>query len=285
MDFNKIFKYSWEIFVKDIIPLIVGGFIAGLVGLFTLGIMAGPLYGGLIKMVVRRVRENKTPEIGDIFSAMDQFGTLFITSIVLLILISLGFILCIIPGVLLFTIWMYVFVYIVDKKLSMSDAMSSSKDLVFRVGFGMHIVMVIIFAVISGILGITYIGTFVASPFILVVICVMYFIFNNEEHLLVQKSPSNAFQVGVNNDISKSDMSQKNNYVSPLSAAGPVQTQESNLNNKKVASIVCSNCGNRSTSGAFCVECGAPLKLVCSNCKKELVAQAKFCPSCGSKLD
>lgn len=87
MDINKIFRYSWELFVKDIVPLIVGGLIASILGAITFTILIGPLYGGLFKMVIRRIREGKQPEIGDIFSAMDQFWVLFLTTIVIWILI------------------------------------------------------------------------------------------------------------------------------------------------------------------------------------------------------
>ncbi len=295
MDFNKIFKYSWELFVKDIVPLIVGGLIAGIVGFITLGILAGPLYGGLIKMVLRRVREQKTPEIGDIFSAMDQFGTLFLTFLVLTILVLIGTFLCIIPGLLLATIWMYVVVYIVDKKVSMGEAMSKSKALVSQVGFGMHLVMLIIFGFISGILSITYIGSFVATPFIAVVVCVMYFIFNNEEHLLMQKAPGSVFEVQaaginpnqppVNTYNQPQSVQQGTNAPPPAAVPVPVQPQPPVQSVPNVASLVCSNCGNKGGAGAFCIECGAPLKVVCSKCRKELVSGAKFCPSCGSKLE
>ncbi|MGC9044208.1 MAG: hypothetical protein ACP5KG_10165, partial [Myxococcota bacterium] len=105
MDFNRIFKFSWELFVKDVVALIVGGLIAGILSVITLGILAGPLHGGLTKMDIRRVRENRPAEIGDVFSAMDQFGTLFLTTLVIGIILIIGFALCIIPGLLLSTIW------------------------------------------------------------------------------------------------------------------------------------------------------------------------------------
>ncbi|MGC8927969.1 MAG: zinc ribbon domain-containing protein [Myxococcota bacterium] len=288
MDFNRIFKYAWELFVKDIVPLIVGGLIAGILSVVTLGILAGPLYGGLTKMVIRRVRENRPAEIGDVFSAMDQFGTLFLTTLVIGIILIIGFALCIIPGLLLSTIWIYVIVLIVDKKLSMGEAMSGSKSLVMQVGFGMHLIMVLIFGLISGILSITYIGGLVASPFVLVVICVMYFLFNNEEHLLAKATSS--VPSTLNNSTPFQESKQPSAVeqrvenppvVTPVSPPSQPQAQQMH----KTAMLVCAGCGNKGGSGAFCIECGAPLKLVCSNCKRELMAGARFCPSCGSKLE
>ncbi|GEM_PF-4339542 len=283
MDFNKIFKYSWDLFLKDVVPLIVGGLIAGILGVITLGVLIGPLYGGLVKMIIRRVRENRPAEIRDVFSAMDQFGTLFITTLVLGILITIGFFLCIIPGLLLATIWMYVYVFIIDKKVSMGDAMSLSKKLVSQNGFGMHLVVLLILGVISGILSITYIGSFVASPFILVVICVMYFIFNSEEHLLSSSniSPSPQQSSSQNNAQMSIEQNQNLKPVSPI-----VSTPQPDAGTAPLrAMAVCAACGKKAGNGAFCTECGAQLNIVCSNCKKKLVPGARFCPSCGLKLE
>jgi len=282
MDFNKIFKYSWELFVKDIVALIVGGLLAGILGMITLGVLIGPLYGGLVKMVIRRIREKRPAEIGDVFSAMDQFGTLFITTLVLGIAILIGTMLCIIPGLLLGTIWMYVFVFIIDKKMGMGEAMSASRALVSRVGFGMHLVMLLIMGLISGILSITYIGGLVASPFLLIIVCVMYFIFNNEESLLASQSASGY-------PVQPQAVPQQNEVIIPPAAPPVVSQPEAPIKppavEHRTATLVCSSCRNKAGSGAFCTECGAPLKLVCSNCNKELVSGARFCPGCGSKIE
>jgi len=286
VDFNKIFKYSWELFVKDIVPLIVGGLIASILGVVTLGILAGPLYGGLVKMIIRRVREKRPAEIGDVFSAMDQFGTLFITSLVLTILIILGLFLCIIPGILLATIWLYVFIFIVDKKMGMGEAMSASKDLVSRVGLGMHLVMILVFGVISGLLSLTYIGGIVVYPFILVVVSVMYFLFNGEEALLAGATGKEV--VNLSAPSSFDTYSPKEVVISPVPPSVTPQPNPvaSPAVERRSATAVCASCGNKvSTAGAFCTECGAPLKLVCSNCKKELASGARFCPVCGSKIE
>jgi len=114
MDFKKIFKYSWELFVKDIVALIVGGLIIFYIPNLTIilfsyiikesdsiilsfafisiiilfWVFTGPLYGGLIKMVIRRIREKRPAKIGDVFSAMDQFGALFISYFIILLLIT-----------------------------------------------------------------------------------------------------------------------------------------------------------------------------------------------------
>lgn len=293
MDLNKIFKYAWEIFVKDIVVLLVGGLIAGILSFITLGILGGPLYGGIVRMIIRRIRENKSAEIGDIFSAMNQFGVLFLTTLVLGILIFLGFALCIVPGILLATIWMYVLVFIVDKRLSMGEAMSKSKELVTRVGFGMHLVVLLILGVIAGVLSVTYIGGLVVSPFFIVVVCVMYFMFTGEENLLVRVTSRTE---NMSQQLSSPPIQPDKSPVvdrSPPVVPAPVDVTPkgadqsySVASNVRVAYLACQRCNARVEGGAaFCIECGAPLKIVCSNCKKELISGARFCPSCGFRIE
>lgn len=49
--------------------------------------------------------------------------------------------------------------------------------------------------------------------------------------------------------------------------------------------MVCPACGKITPKGKFCVECGAPLSKVCSNCGAKLPSGAKFCLECGEKVE
>lgn len=52
------------------------------------------------------------------------------------------------------------------------------------------------------------------------------------------------------------------------------------LNNE----IICPNCGKKTPSGKFCVECGHALVNKCPNCGAEISYNGKFCVECGTKL-
>jgi hypothetical protein len=186
VDISRVLKNGWELFVKDIGPLLIGYLIAGILSVLTLLILTGPLFGGLFKMVFRRVREGRTAEIGDVFDCMDQFGALFIAVLVLSISIGVGLILLIIPGVYLATIWIYVIPLIVDKKLSLSEAMSKSKELVMANDIGTHFAMLLLIgigsAVLSGITGGA--GNLLVGPLTIAVIGAMYFIVQGESDKL-----------------------------------------------------------------------------------------------------
>jgi hypothetical protein len=186
VDISRVLKNGWELFVKDIGPLLIGYLIAGILSVLTLLILTGPLFGGLFKMVFRRVREGRTAEIGDVFDCMDQFGALFIAVLVLSISIGVGLILLIVPGVYLATIWIYVIPLIVDQKLSLSEAMSKSKELVMANDIGTHFAMLLLIgigsAVLSGITGGA--GNLLVGPLTIAVIGAMYFIAQGESDKL-----------------------------------------------------------------------------------------------------
>ena len=173
LDVGLSFKGGWNTFTTDIVPLLVGGLIAGILSIVTLGILAGPLVAGLYSMVIGRIRDGRHAQIGDVFSCMDRFWSFFAAALVLFVLIGLAS-LTIIGGVLLATIWMYVIPLMVDRKLDLYDAMAASYHLVVDNGFWEHLALAIVLialnAVADGPLAI------LSVPFTLATIGAAYFV-------------------------------------------------------------------------------------------------------------
>ena len=118
LDVGLAFKNGWNAFTADIVPFLVGALIAGMLSVITLGILAGPLTAGLYNMAVRRMRDGRRAEIGDVFSCFDRFWSYLWAAIVLVVLIGLAS-LTIVGGVLLATIWIYVFPFMVDRRMGL----------------------------------------------------------------------------------------------------------------------------------------------------------------------
>jgi hypothetical protein len=173
LDIGLVFKQGWRLFVKDIGPLIIGALIACLLSVVTLGILVGPLSAGLYGMIVKRVRDGQQPGVGDVFGQMNRFWSFFAAALVLGILIGLAS-LTIIGGVLLATIWLYVFPLMVDRGMGLSEAMGTSYRLVREAGFWEHLALIIVFVVISsvanGALGI------LATPFLVALVAAGYYV-------------------------------------------------------------------------------------------------------------
>lgn len=148
LDIGLVFKQGWRLFVKDIGPLIIAALIVAPLSVMTLGILAGPLVAGLYGVVVKCVRDGQQPEVGDVFGQMSRFWSFFAAALVLGILIGLAS-LTIIGGVLLATIWLYVFPLMADRGMGIGEAMRASYETVKQAGFWEHLALVIAFVVIA----------------------------------------------------------------------------------------------------------------------------------------
>lgn len=151
MDSNSIFKIlkkSFDILLRDILPLIVAGLICGVLSALTLGVLGGPLVAGLYRMVFFRLRDGRAPEISDVFY-FERFGTFVLAFYGLGALVSIGFMLFIVPGLYLLTIWLYVFPLMVQRDMTLSDAMAESKAIVDRAGLGQQFALVLVLSLLG----------------------------------------------------------------------------------------------------------------------------------------
>jgi hypothetical protein len=171
IDIGFALKQGWRLFFKDIVPLLLGTLIATALSIVTIGILAGPLFAGLYAMVVSRVRDGRPPEVGDIFSCMGRFWSFFGAAIVLTLAIGIASI-TIVGGVLLATIWVYVFPLMVDRGMGFWDALGVSYHMVVDGGFWEHLVLIVIFALLNSIGGWAWLLT---TPFSIVVVMAAYF--------------------------------------------------------------------------------------------------------------
>ena len=165
MNFQAYLEDTYRIIKEEPVILILGGLIVQLLTVFSLGILAGPIVGGYTLLVILYLRDNRKPAFHDIFSGLQQFANLFPYFLVLL-LIFLGFMLLILPGLLFATWWIYVLPLMVDKKISFSDAMRLSMNKVNEKGFLMHFVFLLLISIIPMML-IDFASTII--PFLFVV--------------------------------------------------------------------------------------------------------------------
>lgn len=171
-DFGLVFKQSWRLFVKDLGALIIGTIVAIALSVVSLGVLAGPLAAGLYGMVVGRVRDGKTPHVGDVFDCFDRFWSYFGAFFVLAILIGLAS-LTIVGGILLAAIWLYVFPLMVDRGLRFGEALSESYRMVKESGFWEHVALVLIVVVIGSLANGAL--ALLATPFLVALVAVSYF--------------------------------------------------------------------------------------------------------------
>ncbi|HOU28406.1 MAG TPA: hypothetical protein PLJ89_07575 [Thermoleophilia bacterium] len=186
LDVGLAFKGGWNAFTADIVPLLLGTLIAGVLSIVTLGILAGPLFAGLYNMVVLRIREDRHARVEDVFSCLDRFWSFLGAAIVLVTLIGLAS-LTVVGGVLLATIWMYTVPLMVDRGLGVFDAMGASYHKVVDGGFWEHLALAVLFVVLNAVADGPL--AIVAVPFTIAVVGAAYFVTDGRGGL-VERPPA-----------------------------------------------------------------------------------------------
>jgi len=146
MNIQAYLEDAWKIIKQEPLIVVGGGFLYQLLFFLSQGLIvlvAGPLLGGYLLLIILYLRENRRPTFNDLFTGFKQFGRLFSYFLVLLV-IFIGFALLIIPGLVFATWWIYVLPLMVDKKMSFGDAMRTSMNKVNETGFFMHLVFLLL---------------------------------------------------------------------------------------------------------------------------------------------
>ena len=112
------------------------------------------------------------------FACFDRFGTLFLAWWCAGLLILLGLVLFVVPGLYLITIWLYLLPLIVDKGLSVGEAMSRSKEMVMKGGFWIHFAALLVVGILTAVaVSMTGgVGNLLTVPFSIAFVVAMYFV-------------------------------------------------------------------------------------------------------------
>ncbi|ABE52171.1 glycerophosphoryl diester phosphodiesterase membrane domain-containing protein [Methanococcoides burtonii] len=162
MDYEDIFSRSWNAFKDNVAAFIVATIIVVFGSIFIVTI--APLFYGLTYMAVKGLRGEKV-EINDVFEGFNRFVKSWVLLLVSVILIGIGYMLLVLPGLILSILLIYSFPLLVIKDYGAMDAIKESID-ISKPNFVDSLVLFIIVAIISAIGGITYIVSLVTIPII-----------------------------------------------------------------------------------------------------------------------
>jgi len=126
MDIGKYFTESWKIVSSDYLTWILAGLLVFAGGSIIPIILTAPLTVGFFAMFLKVARGERA-QLGDIGEGFLRFFDAILAMIVVGIIVFIGFILLIIPGIILLVWYMYTPVVMADKKCGFSEAMSESK--------------------------------------------------------------------------------------------------------------------------------------------------------------
>jgi uncharacterized membrane protein len=136
-------------------------------------IIGGAIYVGINRAILGLIA-GTPPTVGMMFEGFDRFGQAFLAMLVTGILICLGTILCIVPGVILMIMWMFVYLVMAETDLDFWSAMQASANLADGHWWELFCLLLACFVVaLLGVLA-CLVGILIAEPVIYTAVALAY---------------------------------------------------------------------------------------------------------------
>jgi len=173
VNIGSCFGRAWDLYTADFWPLL-GVTALMLVIIGTIGILAGPLVGGLYWYYLKKIRREPA-EVSDAFAGFNQsFVPLFLGALVVGLLTFLGFLAFILPCIYLGVAWKLTLPLIIDKRLGFWDAMEVSRKVLTRCWWSFFL-----FSIVSALINfcgvlLCGIGLFFTAPLTMLALMFLY---------------------------------------------------------------------------------------------------------------
>jgi hypothetical protein len=169
MDFKTHFELSWKLFVANLAALLISTLVLLAVSVVSLGFMAPVMTAGYMQSLLLLVRENRKPEIRDLFGQMRLFFPLLIFTLVVALVIFLGLAMLVLPGIVVLIaltfFCMYMIPLMTDQNLGLVEAVKESGRMALQDPVGEHIAVIAVFLALHSIGNSTGIGILFTQPF------------------------------------------------------------------------------------------------------------------------
>lgn len=127
LDAMGVLKEAWALFAQQWQAWVLMSLVFMLVMFTCIGVIfVPPLLAGMYLAAFKQMR-GQAPQVGDMFQGMSWFASSWLLHIIVGILVGIGLLLCIIPGLLLMTWWFFAMTIMLSKNLGATDAMAMSK--------------------------------------------------------------------------------------------------------------------------------------------------------------
>lgn len=91
---------GWRLFKRNPVNHVVAWLLVGVVGSISAGLLIGPMLVGYIRMMAKEDRGEST-QLGDLFRGFDDFVPAFVAGLISSLVLWVGFMLCVLPGLLI----------------------------------------------------------------------------------------------------------------------------------------------------------------------------------------
>jgi uncharacterized membrane protein len=164
---------GWHMVTADLGNFMLVSLIFVLVNSLASIVTQGPLQVGFHLYCTKKLF-NKRFEIGDLFKGFDYFLPAFVAALLIGCFVFAGTLLCIIPGLVVASMYKFTYLFIFDKRMNFWPAMQASHDVVKNDYFGFTIFLLAMAGI--NILGALccIVGLFVTVPMSVAAITIAY---------------------------------------------------------------------------------------------------------------
>jgi uncharacterized membrane protein len=164
---------GWNMVTADIGNYMLLSLIFVLVNSVASVVTQGPLQTGFHLYCMKRLFNRRT-DLGDLFKGFDYFLPSFVAALLIGLFVFAGTLLCIIPGLVVASMYKFTYLFILDKRMDFWPAMQASHEVVKNDYFGFTIFLLAMAGI--NILGALccIVGLFVTIPLSVAAITVAY---------------------------------------------------------------------------------------------------------------
>jgi hypothetical protein len=124
---GQCFRDATDAYTRNFWPMLGAAVVFELLLVLSLGVLGGPLYGGICRMSLRAIdRPGERVRFADLFGAFDRFMPLLGLFYLTVVPILAGYALLIVPGVLLGAIWLYPFYLMIEADAGVIESLRGS---------------------------------------------------------------------------------------------------------------------------------------------------------------
>jgi len=163
---------GWALFKEDVVLYVVATLLVFVISALSLGLCAGPMFVGFIKLVRKRMRGEEGTAT-DVFDGFSEFGASLIAMILIGVGVIIGSMLLVLPGVIFAFITAFTFHAIALDGDGATAAIGKSYTLI-KENLAPSLVLLLIVAVLNAIGGSIIFGSLLATPFSLIVMTFAY---------------------------------------------------------------------------------------------------------------
>ena len=141
----------------------IGNILKGALGPVTELIIGGAIAVGIWRAILGTI-DGRRPDIEMLFKGFDRFGDALLAHLVMAILITLGFVCLIVPGIILSIMWMFTYPVLGETNLGFWEAMRESSRI--TEGYRLQLFLLVLASILVLLLGflVVCLGVYVALP-------------------------------------------------------------------------------------------------------------------------